>query len=221
MSIKLCLLILFLIYFPLRELEAKVCQTWFESAEIKKGENCLIDCSILKTDMGTFHCPNLCANLCKISSKEHLIFNISYLYGLTAQERALSAKYPKKMLKGYQLSRQADKLCLNLFKTSRTNDESDACRHFVWAILLYKEFGLDFSKKVLNAHEQTKKQPLSEKSMDLANNRMGLITAEQLSKENQLNDSAILKAFQKRLKSGNLIILKKNYKNIKLKGGLK
>ena len=56
--------------------------------------------------------------------------------------------------------------------------------------------------------------------LDNINNRMGLITAERLSKENQLNDSAILNAFRKHLKSGNLIILKKNYKNIKPKGGL-
>ena len=78
--------------------------------------------------------------------------------------------------------------------------------------MLYKEFGLDFSKKVLNAHEQNRKQPLNEKSMDLANNRMGLITAQKLSKENKLNSSAILNAFKKYLKSGDLIILKKTIK---------
>ena len=118
------------------------------------------------------------------------------------------------------MSRKADKLCLTLFEDSHTNDESDACRHFVWAILLYKEFGLNFSQEILNAHEQTRKQPLNEKSMDMANNRIGLIKADKLSKENKLNDTDILATFQESLKAKELIVLRKNPKNIiKVKEG--
>ena len=168
----------------------------------------MIECSIAETDMGTFHCPNLCPKFCQESSKERFLFNLSILYpGLTEEERRLSSKYPKKMLKAYKLTRKAEKLCLILYKTSQTNDESDACRHFVWSALLYNEFGLKFSKKVLNAHEKDPKQPLQEKTMDLANNRLALAEAKKLKKKKNLNNESLLKSFQKNLKLKKLIIL--------------
>ena len=194
----------------------KTCQNWFNDEEIKQTKNCIVECSIAKTDMATFHCPDLCPKLCQQSNKQRLLFNLSYLYpGLTEEERDLSAKYPKKMLKAYKLTRKAEKLCLTLYKTSDTNDASDACRHFVWSALLYKEFGLNLSEKVLNAHEKNPNQPIQEKAMDLANNRLGLIEAQKLMNEKNLNDKSILKSFQKNLKSNNLVIIKELPKNKK------
>ena len=190
---------------------AETCQTWFKNTGIKKDEDCLLECVSARTDMGTFHCSELCVQLCESPEKERIIFNLSYLYpGLTKEERALSAKYPKKVLSAYKLSRKANDLCLTVFRASGTNDASDACRHFVWAALLYQKFGLDFSRKILDAHEQDRKQPSEEKAMDLANNRLGVIMAKQLLRENKLNETAILQSFLNNLKKGNLIVLKKN-----------
>ncbi len=192
-----------------------VCKKWFENEGIKQGESCLVECGMAKTDMGTFQCPNQCPSLCKTSEAKKLIFNVSYYYGLTPAERALAAKYPKKMLLAYKLSREAEDLCSNLFSASITNDESDACRHFIWAALLYKKFGFKFSQQILDAHEQDNRQPSEEKSMDLANNRLGLVTAGDLLKKNKLNKKALLEAFKKNLKQGSFIILKPKKKEAK------
>ena len=77
----------------------------------------------------------------------------------------------------YKLSWDAENICHKLYRQSRTNDESDTCHHFVWASLLYKEFGTDLSTQVLNAHKKDAEQPVQEKSMDLANNRLGFLKA--------------------------------------------
>jgi len=68
--------VLFFIFcFPLKIL-ADDCQIWFENEEIN-GENCLIDCSVAKTDMKTFHCPQQCDVLCKTSIKKKFLFRSS------------------------------------------------------------------------------------------------------------------------------------------------
>ena len=207
---------LFIFCWPLNTAATKECQTWFENAGIKKGKDCLIECSIISTDMGTFDCPNLCAKLCEEKIEWRFMFNLSYLYfTLTEAERALVIKYPKKSLKAYKLSHSARNLCLIMFEKIKRNDESNACLHFAWSALLYKNFGLKFSQQILNAHEKDPYQPQEEKEMDLANNRLGLIQAKQLLKENQLNKQAILRAFQKNLKRGNFIVLRKGAKKQK------
>ena len=123
------------------------------------------------------------------------------------------------MLSAYRLTWKAEKLCRFLFKKSRTNDVSDACRHFIWATLLYKKFGSEFSRKVLDAHEKDREQPLTERAMDLANNRLGLSVAAELSEKGKLNDKTILQSFQINLHKGNLIILKGKNFNKKSGGG--
>ena len=210
-------LLFFVFYAPVGIAAGGECQTWFQNTGLKKDKDCLIECVSARTDMGTFHCSEQCARLCKISTKERTVFNLSHFYpGLTKAERALSSKHSKKMLLAYKLTQKSEKLCSTLFKVSDTNDASDACRHFVWAALLYKTFRIDFSQKILDAHEQDNKQPVEEKAMDLANNRLGLITAEELLRKNKLNESTVLKSFQKNLKSGNLVVLKEiNKKTIK------
>ena len=176
---------------------------------MKNGENCLLDCAAIMVDMNTFHCPDMCNKFCGSPTKESFVFQLSNLYpGLTAEERALSAKYPLKMLTAYKLSWKAEKLCSNLFTSSRTNDASDACRHFIWAALLYKEYGIDFSSQVLDAHEKEPRQNKNERAMDIANNRLGQSLAEQLIQKNKFNDKELLKSFKEKLRKGRFIILK-------------
>lgn len=113
---------------------ADECVKWLSDAKIEKDQQCLIKCASTRVDMGTFHCTNFCHRLCESQASEYTLFSISELYpGLTPSERALTAKYPKKMIKSYQLSWSAERLCSQIFSTSDLNDASDACRHFTWA----------------------------------------------------------------------------------------
>ena len=121
------------------------------------------------------------------------------------------------MIKAYKLALSAEKLCLTIYKTSASNDASDACRHFIWSALLYRELGPTLSQKILNAHENNPTQPAKEKNMDLFNNKWGLITAKKLLKENKFSKKTILKSFQENLKQGKVIVLKKIGKNKKPK----
>ena len=206
-----CLIFQILFAFPLISAAASTeeCLSWFKNSGLKKGPDCLLDCGLAETDMGTFHCSAQCESLCKKEAKKPLYWALSNVYpGLTKAERELATAAPKKMLVAYQLTWTAENLCLNIFEDSDINDESDACRHFVWAALLYKKFGLEFSKKVLDAHEARPKQPSNEKAMDLANNQIGLAAAAQLLRTNNLEKREILKSFQKNLRSGKLVILK-------------
>ncbi len=134
--------------------------------------------------------------------------------GLTKAERALASKYPKKMLTGYRLTWKAEKLCLSLFKASGTNDASDACRHFVWAGLLYKNLGPLFSAKVVYAHEKDPNQTKKEKAMDEANNHLGFQVAEKLLTQNNFSESALIKSFQDKLKSGQVVVLKQKRRSL-------
>ncbi len=190
-------------------LEAGECNDWFKDRGLSQGKDCLLKCASTKVDMNTFNCPDMCSQLCKISTKESFIFELSSLYpGLTAEERALSGKYPVKMLKAYDLSWKAERLCSQLFKNSQTNDKSDACRHFIWAALLYKKYGLDFSTQVLSTHEQNPRQTKAERAMDLANNRLGQLSAERLTRKNKFNEKNLLDSFKTNLKLKRFIILK-------------
>jgi hypothetical protein len=105
-------------------------------------------------------------------------FKISDLYpGLTPAEKALAAEKPIDSLKAYRLSWKAEEICLKEFPRSASNDESDACRHFVWATLLSRVLGAEAAQSILDAHEQEPTQPPEEKAMDLANNQRGVTFA--------------------------------------------
>ena len=201
-------------FFPLIFAYSEECQSWFERKGVEKGtEDCLIECSMLETDMGTFHCPEKCNKLCKKKLNDQIYLIFSKVYPtLTQTEKDLVAKYPKKMLIAYKIYWEAENLCLTLFERSKTNDESDACRHFVGATLLYKKFGQKFSEKILEAHEQNLKQLPEEKLMDMANNNLGLTVASDLQKKNKLNKEQILRSFQKNIKEGKLIVIKEGAK---------
>jgi hypothetical protein len=166
-----------------KQIRAQACEKWFSQANIKSGPTCLTSCALIPIDMSNFECPSKCPELCKSGQAESFVFKLTELYpGLTASERALAAKEPTKMLKSYQLSHTAEGICKQKFPTSATNDESDACRHFVWAGLLTHAFGRAFAEEVLFAHEQEPTQPGEERAMDLANNQRGISLTEELLK---------------------------------------
>lgn len=94
--------------------------------------------------------------------------------------------------------------------SAKTPGLRDACRHFVWAALLVKEFGVEFSSKVLNAHERDPKQPENQRRMDLTNNKLGQAKAELLLKQKRFSEEEIIKEFEKSLNNGGIVVLKKS-----------
>ena len=152
---------------------------------------------------------------------------LELFYRLNAEERWLAIKNPLKMNSVLDLAGTALDYCLAvhgiegegepvycishkpcIHERTSTGDASDACRHFVWAALLYREFGPSFSQQVLDAHEQTEDQSEEEKRMDLANNQIGLMAAEKLAENKQLSIINILQSYNYHRKFEKLVIIK-------------
>lgn len=165
---------------PLSAKPSNSCQEWFRRSEADSAD-CLLKCLSFKIDFATASCKNQCESLCKSLASKNAEPNI---YGLTDAELTLSKKEPVMMSKAYLKSWEAETACGRLYKVSDTNDESDACRHFVWAATLTEAFGREHAEEILNAHEQNPLQPEEEKSMDLANNRRGVSIAEKMLRKN-------------------------------------
>ena len=96
----------------------------------------------------------------------------------------------------------------------RVNDESDACRHYVWAILLAKNLNLKNAEIILNAHENNPLEPEDEKAMDVANNRIALIDFSKYD-SNVFDEKFILTLFKENLEKKKLIVLKPRFSNSK------
>ena len=175
MSLTIPLTLFALLVFAPHSSADENCRDWFIKSKIKKGNTCIIECSGIITDMSTFNCADQCDEFCESGSKEALLFKLSDLYpGLTPAERALASKYPKELLQAYKLSWETEELCLKEFPKADTNDASDACRHFVWAVLLTQSLKFERAQQILDAHEQEPTQPAEQKAMDLANNQRGV-----------------------------------------------
>lgn len=175
-----------------------------------------MNCAMIDTDMNTFDCSRFCDDFCKPPKEVEesaSTIGISALYpGLTEDEKRFVDKNPKKAVEAYWLSWRAEGICKTVYFVSDTNDESDACRHFVWAALLNVKFGQSLASELLDAHEQNPDEPAEERSMDLANSRRGLIISSDLIKSKKTQDTDFLNQFQLDLKSGKIIVLKKKVK---------
>lgn len=190
-------------------LAESICKEWFAKNIKKDTGDCLSECVVWPVGMDTFSCPSLCVSLCNVNVSKKYVFKAAKLYSLNDSEGALAAEFPAEALKAYNLSWEAEKICSKLYFSSQTNDESDACRHYVWAHLLTESFGRELAEKFLYAHENEPAQPPDEKAMDLANNNRGVSQAESRLKEKKFNRANILEDFKKDFKSGKIVVLKK------------
>ncbi len=197
---------------PLSSL-AGACDQWFQKLKINSDKNCESLCQIAPTDMSTYMCPNRCESLCKNNNRLKKDENI---YGLTDDEIKFCKENRVDCLEAYYESWNAEKICLSIYPVSDVNDESDACRHYVWSILLNKTIGDKNAELVLNAHENHAREQKDQQAMDLANNRLGLLNYQKFKHKLKTNEE-IKMSFLEELKSGKLVILKPNYKN---SGGL-
>lgn len=148
------------------------CDLWFSKLKIKDTPTCLSKCLSANTDMSTFMCPNQCSLLCKDEEND---FTLLKMYGLKEDEIKYCEKNKVECIKAYKLSWNAENLCLKIYPRSSVNDESDACRHYIWSMLMARELDLNIAESILNAHENNPKEPTDEKAMDLSNNRLGLL----------------------------------------------
>lgn len=201
-------------FFLVSSLKAEICDDWFGKLKIKNKLECESLCRVGMVDMATYMCRQQCDLLCKKSDDKK---NVSEnFYGLTDNEIEFCKQNKLACLKAYKLSWDAENICLSIYAYSDMNDESDACRHYVWSILLSREIGEKHAETVLNGHENNPKEPKEQQAMDLANNRLGLFNF-QKNKENFKSDEDIKKSFIDQLKKNKFIVIKPNYSDT---GGL-
>lgn len=187
---------------------ADICLDWFDKLKIKNTPNCESSCRTSMVDMSSYLCKQQCDSLCK---KPTVIADTNF-YGLTDDEINFCIKNQVTCIKAYKLSWSAEKLCLRIYPYSDMNDESDACRHYIWAILLCRDIGEKDAEIILNAHEKNPKEPQNQQAMDLANNRLGLLNY-QKNKNGFETDYDIKNSFLDQLKKNKFIIIKPNYPN--------
>lgn len=181
---------------------SKECDAWFKKNNIFVGKTCVNACSSLPLDFSTISCESECAASCKkfIEENSGVMNSVFKLYpGLTDAERALASKRPVEALRAYQLSWEAESECKKIYKVSDTNDESDACRHYIWAGMMVNQFGTKLAQEFLNAHEVDLEQPEREREMDQANNKSGIDAALPLLKRKKFSTENLVEQFKKDL----------------------
>lgn len=166
-----------------------VCQKWFERNVKKVQNDCELDCASFIVDMGSFHCPNECDELCSAFKKTTSRPGRFFFYpGLTSAERRLIDQNPKEAMVVFIQKTRAELSSSRNFPVQGFSDESDALRHYVWAGLLTKELGAERAQLYLDAHEENRLQSPAERAMDLANNRGGILGAHKLMKDGKTFD---------------------------------
>lgn len=189
------------------------CPEWFENADVKPGIACVYNCVLIPTDIFTNTCPLFCASLCERDYAGVAFFKITDLYpGLTLTERGFVVDSPREAMIAYSYSWRAESTCDTKYFASGRNDESDACRHFIWAALLTQRLGSQKAKKILDAHEDNPAEPTAERAMDMANNRAGILSCERLMESGGCNDKNELTEFQTELRAGKIIVLKQRHR---------
>lgn len=171
------------------------CLDWFGRAKIQpKSKNCEIDCALIPSTMLTFDCNRFCDALCseKLESKDQPKLSSLILYpGLTQAEKAFVSQYPGQALKVFLQKERAEFSTDRNFPSGGVDDEADAFRHFVWAVLLKQSIGDELARKVLQAHEADPANNGPDRDMDEFNNKVGLEAADRLAKQGKtrLNDT--------------------------------
>lgn len=193
--------------------KAEDCLSWFINSNLTPNtSDCELKCAMTPVDMGNFSCPNQCEDLCAKSIPEHVL---AYVPRLTESEKTLIAKKPHEAYKVYIAKEKTDDLTEKIFKKSKTNDESDAFRHFVWSALLTQDLGPQIAQTFLNAHENDPSQKKTDKEMDIFNNQQGMDFIVQRQKEGKSIELAdIEKEALERLRKKTLRVNKESLKKI-------
>lgn len=185
------------------------CSKWFKDTKIKsKTKDCEQKCLLAEVDFSTFLCRLECVNHCAGYIKEQNISIYAYYPGLTPKELALIEKHNKEAVIVFIQKEVAEFKAHNIFNQNRMNGEEDAIRHYLWAGLLVNHLGPELAKNFLDAHEANPSQPEDEKSMDLANNRAGILAGQKLMNEKSFNLDKLVEMGLSELNNGSLSVLK-------------
>jgi hypothetical protein len=185
---------------------ADTCLDWFKQTKINPGPSCETQCMITKVGMNSFMCHDKCDVFCNPTPLvDKVLATFLYYPGLNKAERELVSQHPKEALFVFKAKAIAEWRSSQIFDRNDRNDESDAIRHYLWAANMQKDVGSDLAKKFLDAHESKDKG--ESKSMDLANNRAGLLAAELLQKQGKFTEEKIEQEALKELKEGTLIVV--------------
>jgi hypothetical protein len=200
---KLIIILIAIVNFPF---DSSACEAWFEKLKIKDPKQCIIKCSTAPVDMSNYLCRSQCDQLCKNLGKK--TEKEPNFYDLTDDEITFCKENKVDCLKAYGLSYFAEQKCLEIYPASDHNNESDACRHYVWSYFLSKEFGIVKALRILNAHENNPKQSSKEKSMDTHNNELAI---NDFKVKKNIDADQVLSKFKENLKNKKFKIIRPTY----------
>lgn len=181
-----------------------------------KDGRCIKKCEAVKNDLLSLGCSLECSELCGYNDKNEKkryafngLKNITEYYGLNAEELKLIADDPVTAFSVYLSKNKAEAVAEGMFRTNDQGDESDAVRHFSWALLTCLELGPTVATRFLNAHEMAD-EAASDKGMDLSNNRIGITRCEKLKSKGKrtLETDELLAEVLNALKKNELTVLK-------------
>lgn len=183
------------------------CIEWF----LEKGLDpsyeyqCVSQCAV-KVDMGTFHCPKYCEDLCKalLPSRGG---PISRTLDLCPEEVKLARENLQDAFIVNEQRHKAVELTESVYQTSRADDESDALRHFLWSFLVCRELGANKAQSFMDAHESCAPRNKYTK-MDRFNNSLGIETCKRMREDDEVGDEKVLKEGLRLLKEKKLIVEK-------------
>ena len=140
---------------------------------------------------------------------DHVSKLINTVIPLNPSEQQLIRTNPDVAFSAF-LSRMAT---LNMCEQQKLSDgESNACRHFVWTILLHEKLGPQWTMIILNIHENNIKNNfnpyLADTLNDHYNNKTALTIAQQLHfpKKNSARKKKIMALFHSALADGSLVV---------------
>lgn len=183
------------------------CIEWF----LEKGlgpsyeYQCVSQCAV-KVDLGTFHCPKYCDELCKALLPSHR-GPISRTFDLCPEEIRLVRENLQDAFIVNEQRHRAVELTESVYQTSRADDESDALRHFFWSFFVCRELGADKAQSFLDAHESCAPRNKYTK-MDRFNNSIGIENCIRMREGDEVGDEKVLEEGLRLIKEKKLIVEK-------------
>ena len=183
------------------------CIEWFleKGLDPRYEYQCVSQCAV-KVDVGTFHCPKYCEELCQalLPSRGG---PISRTLDLCPEEVKLARENLQYAFVVNEQRHKAVELTESVYQTSRADDESDALRHFLWSFLVCKELGADKAQSFMDAHESCAPSNKYTK-MDRFNNSLGIETCKRMRENEGVGDEKVLKEGLRLIKEKRLIVEK-------------
>lgn len=177
------------------------CERWFKESGAKPGagRDCVWKCVAHRISMGTFTCGSYCDDLCG----REVIYKPKPL-PVCPIEGWLAVTSPKEALKVNESADRAILRAAKHFGANRSDDESDAFRHFVWSALNTQAIGFKLAEKFLEAHESCVTEEAGQE-MDRVNNTRGI---EFVKAHPKISEDEIVQEAIKRIRERKLVVIR-------------